>query len=103
VTGVAPATRGGRHDRPPRRDAAAEARIDAILAHWTTADADFDRWEQQVVRLKSLGVLDAVAWATAIDDGRAAEEVADRLVLHRLRHHHSDLYRSLLDEARGLL
>lgn len=84
-----------------RRDAATEARIDAILAHWTTADQDFDRWEQQVVRLKTLGVLDAVALGTAIDDGRAAEAVADRLVLHRLRHHHAGLYRRLLDEARG--
>ncbi|ALN14343.1 hypothetical protein [Acidipropionibacterium acidipropionici] len=63
-----------------RRDAAAEARIDAILAHWITADEDFDLWEQQVVRLKSLGVLDAVALATAIDDGRAPDvDLADVL------------------------
>lgn len=86
-----------------RRDAAAEARIDAILAHWTTADTDFDQWEQQVVRLKTLGVLDAVALATAIDDGRATEVVADRLVLHQLRRHHPDLYRRLLDEAHDQL
>lgn len=86
-----------------RRDAAAEARIDAILAHWITADEDFDLWEQQVVRLKSLGVLDAVALATAIDDGTATEAVSDRLVLHRLRRHHPGLYRRLLDEARSNL